>query len=200
MTQIAEGNAARNRCLARTVRDYLAEDAITAPDVVRSKSPIPLGAANLPVERYLSREFHDLEVERVWRRVWQMACREEDIPQTGDYIVYDIADSSIIVLRNQAGDIKAFHNSCLHRGAKLRDVNGTMPVIRCPFHGFTWTLSGDLLDVPCHVVAAPPSVRTRRASTVQAPTRAGRAEPLRARVPEGLKRARAGQRAASARG
>ena len=56
-----------------------------------------LGSADIPIERYTSRAWHELEVERLWRRVWQFACREEDIPEPGDYHVYEIASMSFIV-------------------------------------------------------------------------------------------------------
>src|SRR5206468_10442928 len=45
--------------------------------------------------------------------------------------------------------IRAFHNSCLHRGTQLRTMPGRLAEIRCPFHGFTWNLDGTLHDIPC---------------------------------------------------
>ena len=62
-----------------------------------------LGAADIPRARYVSREFHELEKEKLWKKVWQMACREEDIPDVGDTLVYDICDLSILVVRIGAG-------------------------------------------------------------------------------------------------
>src|SRR5262245_34855161 len=50
------------------------------------------GDAEIPVDRYLSREIHELEKEKIWKKVWQMTCREEEIPEVGDAIVYDITD------------------------------------------------------------------------------------------------------------
>ena len=63
--------------------------------------------------------FHDLEVEKVWKRVWQMACRVEQIPEAGDCVVYESPGASILIVRNEQGSIRAFYNSCLHRGMKL---------------------------------------------------------------------------------
>jgi phenylpropionate dioxygenase-like ring-hydroxylating dioxygenase large terminal subunit len=102
----------------------------------------------LRMERYHSPETHRAELELVWRRVWQMACREEDIPSTGDHIVYDIGDDSLIVVRTADGSIKAYHNSCLHRGTRLADFDGTASEFRCRFHGFCWSLGGELVDLP----------------------------------------------------
>src|SRR5438552_3117887 len=67
------------------------------PPVLRWQSWQSLGNADIPRERYTSREFHELEKEKMWSRVWQMACRKEDVPEVGDTCVYDICDLSILV-------------------------------------------------------------------------------------------------------
>jgi len=54
----------------------------------------------------------------------------------------------VIVVRTRDGSIKAYHNSCLHRGTKLRTEDGRVASFRCPFHGFAWALDGQLADVP----------------------------------------------------
>ncbi len=85
----------------------------------------------------------------MWPRVWQMVCREEDITEVGDHIVYEIGDWSFLVMRSEPDRIKAFYNACLHRGRQLRTQSGNVSKLRCPFHGFTWDLDGSLQDVPC---------------------------------------------------
>lgn len=82
-----------------TYRRLIAGDTHRVPDVLRRERRLELPPSEIPIESYTSREFFDLEVERLWKRVWQMACREEDIPNVGDNIVYDIAGLSIIVVR-----------------------------------------------------------------------------------------------------
>lgn len=119
------------------------------PAVLRWQSWEYLGDADIPRERYTSREFHELEKERLWKRVWQVACREEDIPEIGDTCVYDICDLSILVVRSKADEIKAFYNACLHRGRQLREHDGNAHELRCAFHGFCWRLDGSLKQVPC---------------------------------------------------
>ncbi|MGA2520747.1 MAG: aromatic ring-hydroxylating dioxygenase subunit alpha [Acidimicrobiales bacterium] len=106
-------------------------------------------APGIPRSRYTSRAVHELEVDRVWRRVWQMACREEQIPQTGDSLVYSAPGLSLIVVRSAPDEIRAFHNSCLHRGTQLRTQPGHITALRCPFHGFTWNLDGSFAGMPC---------------------------------------------------
>ncbi len=107
------------------------------------------GAPGIPRSRYTSRTVHELEVDKVWRRVWQMACREEQIPETGDSLVYNAPGLSLVVVRSAPDEIRAFHNSCLHRGTQLRTQPGRVGELRCPFHGFTWNLDGSFAGMPC---------------------------------------------------
>ncbi len=131
-----------------TYQQLLDADTHPVPAVLRLESPRFLGDADVPIDRYTSREWHLLEKERLWKRVWQFACREEHIPNAGDHIVYDIAGLSFIVIRTQSGAIKSYPNACLHRGRRLKDYEGNCSELRCPFHGFAWTLEGALADVP----------------------------------------------------
>jgi phenylpropionate dioxygenase-like ring-hydroxylating dioxygenase large terminal subunit len=75
-----------------------------------------------------------------------MACREEEIPEVGDYTLYEIGHFSIIVARTKTG-IKAYHNVCRHRGRRLCDFAGHAASFICPFHGFSWNIDGSLRSV-----------------------------------------------------
>ncbi len=114
-------------------RERIAErvpHAVTRPDHISAK-------------RYYDPEFYALEREHLWPRVWQMACRLEEIPKRGDYSVYDIFDQSVIVIRIDETTIKAFHNHCRHRGVRLLDDRGSRPHgIVCPFHGWRYGIDG----------------------------------------------------------
>ena len=81
----------------------------------------------VPRARYTSPEFAELEFERLWSRVWQVACREEEIAEVGDFCEYLIGDQSILVVRSDPETIRAFHNTCLHRGTRLADGTGRFP-------------------------------------------------------------------------
>src|SRR5262249_60135519 len=81
----------------------------------------------IPRERFTSVEFVALEYERLWPRVWQVACRLEEIPIPGDFVEYSIGDHSAFVTRTAAGDIRAFHNTCVHRGTPLAHGSGPVP-------------------------------------------------------------------------
>jgi len=131
-----------------TYQELLDTDTHPVPDVLRLESPRFLGDADVPIDRYISREWHDMERERLWMRVWQFACREEQIPEPGDHVLYEISSLSFVVVRQNDGSIKCFPNACLHRGRRLKDYDGHCSEIRCPFHGFAWAIDGQLADVP----------------------------------------------------
>jgi len=127
----------------------LAQEKVPVPEYLRQR-PLPRpGSEDLPIERYTSPEFFRRETERLWPKVWQLVTREENIPAAGDHVVYDIIDESVIVIRGDDGGIRAFVNSCLHRGRALRAGSGCVSQLRCPFHGFSWDLRGALKSLPC---------------------------------------------------
>ncbi len=130
------------RADGRTVQELLDREERPVPEALRRTSSVLLDRAPIAKERYTAQAFADAEHAKLWRRVWQMACREEDIPEPGDYELYEIGDVSLIVARMADGGIKAFHNACLHRGRALKDCPGHAVNFRCPFHGFTWNLDG----------------------------------------------------------
>jgi phenylpropionate dioxygenase-like ring-hydroxylating dioxygenase large terminal subunit len=131
-------------------QSLLDDEARPVPACLRAASTVPMAdEVAISPARYLDPDFHRLEVERMWRRVWQMACREEQIPEVGDSLLYDLAEMSLIVVRTAPDEIRAFHNSCLHRGTQLRGGAGRVAEFRCPFHGFTWNLDGSFLEMPC---------------------------------------------------
>lgn len=123
-------------------------DSRPVPDSLRATSVGPLDGVDIPPRVYFDPAYHRLEMTRMWNRVWQMACREEQVAQPGDSLVYEIGDASLIVVRGTDGVIRAFHNSCLHRGTMLRTRPGKLECIRCPYHGLTWNTDGSLREIP----------------------------------------------------
>lgn len=133
-----------------TVQELLARDSRPVPETLTREEYRFLGDEDLSKERYFSRSFHELEVERMWRRVWQMACREEDLVRIGDFVVYDVADCSLIIVRTGPEEIKALENVCPHRGRQLvAGDRGYAPRFRCAYHAWAWSLDGGLETVPC---------------------------------------------------
>jgi phenylpropionate dioxygenase-like ring-hydroxylating dioxygenase large terminal subunit len=127
--------------------DLVLDDEVPLPEALRERHGYIPESTQASVDRYTTREWHLLEREHLWRKVWQMACREEHLPAVGNYIVYDIAGDSYLVVRTRDG-IKAYVNACLHRGRALKDYDGRCSEFRCSFHGFTWRLDGTLRTYP----------------------------------------------------
>jgi len=103
----------------------------------------------IPKERYTSPTFLDLELERLWPRVWQIACREEQVGEVGDYCEYTIGTESVLVLRSGPETVRAFFNACLHRGTRLAQGCGHTETgtLTCPFHAWRYALDGRLVEV-----------------------------------------------------
>ena len=147
MTETLTGT---NRSAGISYLELLDQDSHPVRNIMRVESPMEPGPTMVPVERYFSQEFHNLEVEKIWKRVWQMACHEDDIPEVGDYHVYDIANLSFLIVRCGENAFKAFWNACLHRGRQLKQDHGKQARgFRCPFHGWAWDLEGSLTQIPC---------------------------------------------------
>lgn len=103
----------------------------------------------VPKARYLSGAFAGAERERLWRKVWQWACLESDVPEPGSYYEHELADQSILLLRGDDGELRAFHNVCPHRGNLLRSGSGTLKQeLACHYHRWTWDMRGALRSVP----------------------------------------------------
>jgi phenylpropionate dioxygenase-like ring-hydroxylating dioxygenase large terminal subunit len=98
------------------------------------------------VGRYIDPGFARLEFEKLWSRVWQIAARVDEIPETGDYTTYEIGDQSVLLVRVDPSTVKAFHNVCPHRGTALGEGCGNFKDGRiiCPFHGWRWDLAGKI--------------------------------------------------------
>ena len=127
----------------------------------------------VPKERYVSRAFAELEMERLWSRVWQVACREEEIAEVGAYVEYVIGDQSVLVVRAEDAGVQAFYNTCLHRGTRLADGCGQFAdcEIRCRYHAWRYHLDGRVKEiVDAHEFDVPAGLRLR---TVRAETWGG---------------------------
>jgi len=107
-----------------------------------------LEASGLPPVCYTSTEFYEREVERIFRQHWQFVGREEQLPEIGSYFCYDGPAGPVIILRSSRGKIRAFANSCRHRGARLLNGNGDCTRIVCPYHAWTYRLDGRLIGTP----------------------------------------------------
>jgi phenylpropionate dioxygenase-like ring-hydroxylating dioxygenase large terminal subunit len=122
--------------------------AITEKNAEKKWSALPVPYAmefpdRVPKERYLDADFYAMEAELLWPRVWQMACRLEEIPQPHDVVEYEFLDQSVMVLRTDDMGVRAFQNTCRHRGVKLVQGHGTCANgFTCPFHGWCYGVDG----------------------------------------------------------
>jgi hypothetical protein len=79
-------------------QDLIKLDKVSPPEILTIENSYPPGTSSIPTNRYTDKEFHNLEMEKIWTNIWQMACREEEIPNAGDYIIYEIGTYSIIIV------------------------------------------------------------------------------------------------------
>ena len=105
----------------------------------------------LPAHIYNDAEVFEAEKERVFSRAWTFVAHESEIPQVGDYVVRRVMDNSFIVSRDQAGEVHAMFNMCLHRGMQVcRAEQGNASHFRCPYHGWSYRNDGRIVGLPFH--------------------------------------------------
>jgi len=119
-----------------------------AETYARTRLPVDQAWTLIP-DAYTTSEFHALEQQQVFARSWVPVCLGEEVPAPGDFRVVELAGRSIIVTRNAAGQLRAHHNVCRHRGARLCDgVGHTGRFFTCPYHGWAYDLDGACRATP----------------------------------------------------
>jgi phenylpropionate dioxygenase-like ring-hydroxylating dioxygenase large terminal subunit len=126
-----------------------AQPATNAEDL---SEPVTIG-----VEAYISQDYARAERDKLWRKVWLQVGRVEELPNAGDYISYEILDDSVLVVRAEQGELRAYHNVCQHRGRRLIDTakgakhtrgrvlpqhDGGKAQLTCRYHGWRYGLDG----------------------------------------------------------
>lgn len=109
----------------------------------------PARPIRVPAERYTSPAFARLEVDRMWPRVWQQACTVDHVADPGDYFEYRCGPYSVLIVRGDDGELRAFQNACRHRGNTLcTGAGSSLRELKCGYHGWTWDLAGALKRIP----------------------------------------------------
>jgi phenylpropionate dioxygenase-like ring-hydroxylating dioxygenase large terminal subunit len=109
----------------------------------------PVGEAEtLPAWCYTSPEFYAREVERIFTPGWHFVGRADEVAEPGSYLAVDTVPGPLLLLRDQAGRLGAFANTCRHRGARLLQGGGRCRTIVCPYHAWTYGPDGGLLNAP----------------------------------------------------
>ena len=114
-----------NKPVFPSYQDLLDEEAVSVPEALRLDTQPQVANQVIATDVWTDRSIFEQEVENMWPKVWQMVCRETALQKPGDYYVYDIARYSILLVRTETGELKGFHNSCLHRGRALKSGKGT---------------------------------------------------------------------------
>ncbi|MBK0399711.1 aromatic ring-hydroxylating dioxygenase subunit alpha [Limibaculum sp. M0105] len=95
---------------------------------------------------YTDQGVYDAEIRHIWAREWIFALPAAEIPKAGNYVTLQIGNYPVIIVRGNDGAVRAFHNSCRHRGSRLCSmVKGSAPKLVCPYHQWTYELDGRLL-------------------------------------------------------
>lgn len=111
---------------------------------------VPAGSVTrIPADRYTSPGWAELEQERLWPSVWQVACTLDHVAEPGDVFEHRAGWLSILVVHGDDGELRAFQNTCRHRGSTLCEGQRRGATeLRCPFHRWAWDLQGRLREVP----------------------------------------------------
>jgi len=100
----------------------------------------------LPRELYVGEDAFQFDTQVMLKSVWLYACTAAHVKHPGDYFVFEVGHNAIIIVRGRDNEIRAFWNSCRHRGAKICvEQRGRTPRLMCPYHQWTYGLDGKLL-------------------------------------------------------
>ncbi len=107
--------------------------------------------ATLPASAYLDPAAYERDLETIWYRRWILVCRAADIAEPLAYRVFTVGTQEVLVLRDETGSLRAFHNTCRHRGSQLCTAqSGRLKarLLTCPYHAWSYSLRGDLVRMP----------------------------------------------------
>ena len=105
----------------------------------------------LPAEYYLDAGHYQRELKAIWYRNWVYVCRAQILDEPRAFRTVGIGSQNVLVLRDENGELQAFHNTCRHRGSVLRsEPEGKLPTksIICPYHSWSYSLQGELQRTP----------------------------------------------------
>jgi choline monooxygenase len=111
---------------------------------------LPLAKARtIPSAWYFDPEIHALECRKVFGNAWQYVGRAEQVRDHGSFLTIEIAGEPILVVRDEKGTLRAYHNACRHRAAQvINEPCGHATKLRCRYHGWTYDLAGKLRGTP----------------------------------------------------
>ncbi len=120
-----------------------------APRFRKTAETFTAGAKTLPQRYFVSPEIFAQEQAEIFSRNWLLVGHKSQLKKSGDFFLVTIAGESLIVVRDQKSEIRAFYNVCRHRGTRLKeDTCGHTSAIQCPYHAWTYALDGRLIGAP----------------------------------------------------
>lgn len=114
------------------------------PAPMDGRDPSHLRGDPITGDRYFSPEFARDEWDHMWTRIWHIAGRTADIPEAGDFLVHNFMKELVIAVRQEDGSVRAFYNSCGHRGMRMVHDSSSVEAFHCPYHGWKWGIDGVL--------------------------------------------------------
>src|SRR5437899_67000 len=122
----------------------------TPSNVAFQVLPNALGRSrSLPQKYFVSPEILAKEQAEIFAKEWLLVGHQNQLKKSGDFFLATIAGESLIVVRDQKSEVRAFYNVCRHRGTRLKeDTCGHTSAIQCPYHAWTYGLDGRLVGAP----------------------------------------------------
>ena len=121
----------------------------TTPAFCKTADTFTAGAKTLPQRYFISPEIFAKEQAAIFANQWVLVGHQSQIAKAGDYFTSEVAGESVIVVRDQKGEVHGFYNVCRHRGTRLcEDQAGHSSTIQCPYHAWTYGLDGRLVGAP----------------------------------------------------
>src|SRR5450432_126760 len=112
---------------------------------LKARAGVPVERARtLPGNWYADPEHHALEIERVFRRSWVGIGIDDEVRAPGSYFATTVGSVPVLVVRDEAGRLRAFLNACRHRGSPLATDSGSARALQCPYRGWVCRLDGSL--------------------------------------------------------
>ncbi|HJT29019.1 MAG TPA: aromatic ring-hydroxylating dioxygenase subunit alpha [Pyrinomonadaceae bacterium] len=106
-------------------------------------------ASTIPSAWYIDKDFYDHELQTVFSQSWQLAARADQLTEPGKYVTTDIAGEPVVIVRGNDGELRGFFNVCRHHAAAvMTEAEGKAAQLRCPYHGWTYSLEGELKGTP----------------------------------------------------
>ena len=120
-------------------------------DLIDSYNPTdPIDRAfTIPSSWYTNNDLYNLELETVFTNSWQLAARIDQLERPGQFVATDVGTEPVVIVRGADNVLRGFFNVCRHHAAAvMTEPEGTVPQLRCPYHGWTYSLAGELKGTP----------------------------------------------------